>query len=104
MVTYRDYMNVGIRELKAHLSEYVHRAQAGEQVTITDRGIPIAQLAPCRTDAGAVDSPEELRRGIAQGWIRARTHGGPLAPSHIGLTFAGGLSAAGLVSDDRDEP
>ena len=29
-------MNVGIREVKAHLSEYVHRANEGEVVMITD--------------------------------------------------------------------
>jgi len=35
-----------ISELKARLSEYVNRVRAGEEVLITDRGKPIARLAP----------------------------------------------------------
>ena len=38
--------SVGIRELKAQLSAYVERARAGETVVVTDRGRPVAQLAP----------------------------------------------------------
>ena len=37
---------VGIRELKAHLSEYVARAKAGEVIVVTDRGTKVAQLSP----------------------------------------------------------
>jgi prevent-host-death family protein len=39
-------MNVGIRELKAHLSSYIARARRGEQVVITERGVPIARIEP----------------------------------------------------------
>ncbi len=38
--------SVGIRELKAKLSAYVRRAQAGETVAITDRGAVVAELRP----------------------------------------------------------
>jgi len=31
-------LNVGIRDLKAHLSEYIARARKGEEMIITDRG------------------------------------------------------------------
>lgn len=37
---------VGIRELKSRLSEYVARAQAGETLVITDRGRPVAEIRP----------------------------------------------------------
>lgn len=36
---------VGIAEFKAHLSHYLRQAQAGEPVTITDRGVPVAELS-----------------------------------------------------------
>ena len=36
-------MNVGIRELKAHLSEYVRRAAGGEHILVTHRGKPARQ-------------------------------------------------------------
>jgi antitoxin (DNA-binding transcriptional repressor) of toxin-antitoxin stability system len=35
---------VGIKELKAHLSHYVHLARHGERVVITDRGRQVAEL------------------------------------------------------------
>ncbi|HEX7180553.1 MAG TPA: type II toxin-antitoxin system prevent-host-death family antitoxin [Thermoanaerobaculia bacterium] len=37
---------VGIKELKAKLSEYVERARGGETVVVTDRGEPVAELVP----------------------------------------------------------
>ena len=39
-------MSVGIRELKAHLSEYLRRVRAGETVVITDRGQPVGRIVP----------------------------------------------------------
>lgn len=40
---------VGIRELKQNASAVVARAAAGETVTITDRGRPVAQMTPLPT-------------------------------------------------------
>ena len=45
----------GIREAKAHLSEYIHRVEAGETVLITDRGRVVAQLSPPGNPGGATD-------------------------------------------------
>jgi prevent-host-death family protein len=39
-------MDVGVRELKAKLSEYLAAAAAGEDVVVTDRGRPVARLVP----------------------------------------------------------
>ena len=39
-------MNVGIRELKSQLSEYLRRVKAGETVIITERGQPIGRIVP----------------------------------------------------------
>ena len=41
--------SVGIRELKQNASAVVARAAAGETITITDRGRPVAQLGPRTT-------------------------------------------------------
>ena len=38
--------NVGIAELKAHLSEYVRAAQKGSEIIIKDRQTPVAKLVP----------------------------------------------------------
>jgi prevent-host-death family protein len=37
---------IGVRELKANLSAYLRRAQDGEEITVTDHGVPVARLAP----------------------------------------------------------
>lgn len=44
--TMKHMTDVGIRALKQNASAVVARAAAGETVTITDRGRPVAQLTP----------------------------------------------------------
>ena len=36
----------GIRELRDHLSRYLERVQAGEEIVVTDRGRAIARVLP----------------------------------------------------------
>jgi prevent-host-death family protein len=40
----------GVRDLRDHLSRYLERVRAGEEVTVTDRGRPIARLVPVGTN------------------------------------------------------
>jgi prevent-host-death family protein len=37
---------VGVRELRNHLSQYLERIQRGEEVVVTDRGRAIARVLP----------------------------------------------------------
>ena len=62
--------DVGIRELKQHLSKYLDRAERGELVRVTDRGRPKALLGP-------LPGRNRIEEGIAEGWITPGT-GGPL--------------------------
>jgi prevent-host-death family protein len=39
-------MSVGVRELRQRASELLRRVEAGESIEITDRGRPVAVLAP----------------------------------------------------------
>ena len=56
---------VGVRELRQNLSVYLDRVKAGEELTVTERGVPVARLTqlPKRSalqqmiDAGLVDMP-----------------------------------------------
>jgi prevent-host-death family protein len=57
-------MEVGVRELKSRLSEYLSRVTEGEPVVVTDRGRPVARLVPYTADS-AID------RGVDEGWIEA---------------------------------
>lgn len=36
----------GVRDLRDHLSRYLERVRSGEELTVTDRGRPIARLVP----------------------------------------------------------
>jgi prevent-host-death family protein len=42
----RAMAEAGIRDLRDHLSRYLDRVKAGEELTVTDRGRPIARLVP----------------------------------------------------------
>ena len=52
---------VGAYDAKTHFSEIQERVVAGEQITITRHGVPIARLVPVR----AVSSSEERRAVVA---------------------------------------
>jgi prevent-host-death family protein len=54
--------DVGVRELKQRLSEYLDRAERGEVLRVTDRGRPKALLGPLPGQA-------RVEGGIADGWI-----------------------------------
>lgn len=56
-------MDVGVRELKQHLSDYLDRAARGQVITVTERGRPKVLLVPL---PGGGD---RLAEGIEQGWI-----------------------------------
>ncbi len=56
-------MNVGIRELKAHLSEYLARVREGEALIITDRGKPVARIEPLHTERLPAKFQELIRSG-----------------------------------------
>ncbi len=81
---------VGVRALKQNASAVVARAASGEEVTITDRGRPVAQLIPL----GA----SQLQRLIASG--RAR----PARRALVDLPApSSGPSVSASVAAGRDE-
>ena len=57
-------VEVGVRELKNHLSRYLSRVREGEDVIVTERGKPIARLS-------SIDHPSDrLAELIASGVVR----------------------------------
>jgi prevent-host-death family protein len=55
-------MEVGIRELRNHLSRYLERVRHGDEVVVTDRGRAIARVVP-------VGAERVLDRLIAEGIV-----------------------------------
>lgn len=41
-----DMERVGIRELKQRASSVIRRVTAGEEIEVTDRGVPVARIVP----------------------------------------------------------
>jgi prevent-host-death family protein len=88
-------VGIGVRELKAHLSEYLKRVQAGERLTVTDHGRPVAILSPIETAA----SLGWAHTMVAEG--RARWGGGKPLGLRPRIQSRGPL-ASQMVSEDRE--
>lgn len=89
--------DVGIRELKAHLSEIVARAAAGERIRITDRGAPRALLVP-------LPGIDRTAVGIAEGWITSGPNvGKPFPRDRKRFKPLPGVTGASIIDEDRGE-
>ncbi len=84
-------MNVGVRELKQHLSEYLDRAAAGEVVQVTERGVPKAQIVP-------VPGVGAMTRGVDEGWLRPPVRSDGLMPVR---PVRSNKRVSEVVDDDR---
>lgn len=84
--------DVGIRELKRRLSEYLDRAERGEVVRVTDRGRPKALIGPLLPG-----SP--VAQGIREGWIRPGT-GARLEPLR---RWQSNRRVLDVLAEDRDD-
>ena len=88
-------MQVGIRELKARLSELVERAAEGETIRITDRGKLKAELSP-------PSARSRLEQAIAEGRVTPpKTSGGLYRPDR--KMFKSHLRTEDAIAEDRSE-
>jgi prevent-host-death family protein len=87
------HMDVGVRRLKQHLSEYLEKAAGGAIIRITDRGRPKAVLGP-------VPGTLNLERGVAERWIRP----GPASATspRPARRHAASSSSTQVLREDRD--
>lgn len=58
---------VGVKDLKARLSEYLRYVRAGEAVLVTDRGEVVAELRPPSVSYGAPGPDPDLEGLLAKG-------------------------------------
>ena len=56
---------VGIKQLKARLSEYIRLAKAGETVLVTERDEIVAELRPVRRQALAAGPLDDVLEALA---------------------------------------
>ncbi|HZB39814.1 MAG TPA: type II toxin-antitoxin system prevent-host-death family antitoxin [Ilumatobacter sp.] len=85
-------MDVGVRELKAKLSAMLQRAAAGEVITVTDRGRPVATLGP---PLGGFD----LTAAVEAGWVTPPTSSG-LGPVR---RYRASAPVLDVLAEDRRE-
>jgi prevent-host-death family protein len=86
---------VGVRELKTHLSEALREVERGGQLRVTVRGRPIADIVPA-----AAGHDDQLRTLVAEGRLTlpSRTR-----PQRAPKLAHGRRSASELVLSERDE-
>jgi prevent-host-death family protein len=86
-------MDVGVRELKQHLSKYLKRAAEGETIRVTERGVPKAVLGP-------IPGRVRVEEGIAEGWISSRQR---TTPAKRVRRATSRRRTSDVLNDDRDE-
>jgi len=84
-------MDVGIRELRGSLSEYLARVRAGHELVVTDRGRAFARIVP-------MDGGRALDRAIADGLVTPSSSASRTRPTER-IRSHGNVS--GLVADQR---
>jgi prevent-host-death family protein len=69
---------VGAYDAKTHLSELLEKVEAGEEITITKHGAPIARLVPVKRRASteerlaAIERIQKLARGLSLGGLKVK--------------------------------
>ena len=78
MATLQDGNTVGAYEAKTHLSDLLERVQAGEEITITRHGAPVAKLVPVKKEVkpeervAAIDRIQKLASGLSLGGLKVK--------------------------------
>jgi prevent-host-death family protein len=84
-------MRIGVRELRQHASRYLARVKAGETIEVTERGRPVAVLAPLPA------SPwDEM---VARGQVQPASR--PLGDLPPAVDY--GVDASAVLAAMRDE-
>ena len=78
MATQHGGKTVGAYEAKTHLSELLEKVEAGEEITITKHGAPVARLVPVRKEASreervaAIQRIQKLAGGLSLGGLKIK--------------------------------
>lgn len=97
---------VGVKQLKARLSEYLRAVKAGEIVLVTDRDEVVAELRPPREPPPPTESDDTLQSLADEGEItRARQAKGEWRWRTRGMGLEPGTAEAILTElrADRDQ-
>jgi prevent-host-death family protein len=69
---------VGAYEAKTHLSKLLDKVEAGEEITITKHGAPVAKLVPVKKEVSAeqrvaaIERIQKLAAGLSLGGLKVK--------------------------------
>jgi prevent-host-death family protein len=86
---------VGMRELKAKLSEYLRRVKRGETILVTERGKTIGQIVPIKPTL------EEKLQSVVDAGL-AEWNGKKVKPGKPVAVNRGKKQVSDLVTEDRN--
>jgi len=78
MATLQGTTTVGAYEAKTHLSELLEKVEAGEEITITKHGAPVAKLVPVKKEArpeerlAAIERIKKLATGLSLSGLKVK--------------------------------
>jgi prevent-host-death family protein len=78
MATLQGSKTVGAYEAKTHLSKLLEKVEAGEEITITKHGAPVAKLVPVKKEVrpeervAAIDRIQKLATGLSLGGLKVK--------------------------------
>jgi prevent-host-death family protein len=78
MTTLQGSNTVGAYEAKTHLSELLEKVEAGEEITITKHGAPVAKLVPVKKEVrpeervAAIDRIHKLAAGLSLDGLKVK--------------------------------
>lgn len=85
---------VGIKELKAKLSEFIRLAKSGETILVTDRNDIVAEIRPPRNRGKRPETPED----ILEAWVESGLVTRAQIPKEPGWTW----KVKGLGMDPKE--
>lgn len=91
-------IHVGVRDLKAHLSAYIDRVQAGEDIVVTEHGRPVCRLV---AEPGATAATDEKLWAMVRAG-KVSWSGRKLGPPVAAQAMTRGPSAAEMVAAARE--
>jgi prevent-host-death family protein len=77
-VSIQQGSTVGAYEAKTHLSELLEKVEAGEEITITKHGAPVAKLVPVKKEVtpeeriAAIKRIQNLASGLSLGRLKIK--------------------------------
>jgi len=90
---------VGVRQLKNRLSAYLRQVRRGATILVTDRGKPVARIAPPDEEAKEKSLEDVLQEMAAAGHLRLPAHPKPF--SDFKPIRARGKPASQMIIEDR---